>query len=430
MDNSEFKLKIIRSLKKQYITIGKQSGFNLPHITGDKISIANTVEALLILEIHYPNFKNKNYDELQFINFDYIYNNIYVSLNNILKYSNEEQRVLDIAYCGIGLLMFGSDEVIDNLAEYLKKNQCDLGGWGHYIKNSPPDLLETYLVSKFLYRYDNNFRLNIPKWMYELPKNADGTCFSPKSENNTNNRISIEALTLFSYTFEKYYKQTVDTEYKYSINKYFKENIKHIINAEENFFIKHPISDYSVFSFGLAAYLVKDINEPFFNDLDICARMTEDFMNIIKNIPYALELSRLVFIIKDYYDPFKQKSIVSNHLSLSNKKIEQLELSINEQLKNTNSLIEKMSFEITVYILLILLIIALSYFFINTAIVNLLPELKYKNLVINIGATIVPLIMGICDILSKIVKLIFRVYSKISLKTPYIQQKKEKKINE
>ena len=113
MDNSEFKLKIIRSLKKQYITIGKQSGFNLPHITGDKISIANTVEALLILEIHYPNFKNKNYDELQFINFDYIYNNIYVSLNNILKYSNEEQRVLDIAYCGIGLLMFGSDEVID-----------------------------------------------------------------------------------------------------------------------------------------------------------------------------------------------------------------------------------------------------------------------------------------------------------------------------
>lgn len=403
-----YRSNIIENLKKQYFSIGQQAGFRLKLIDGNKISIANTVEVLLMLEIIYPNYTFKKYSSLSFINFDNILIFLTCRVNKILEYSKKDQRVLDLAYCAIGILILDkNNKLIKKLLDYFTQNENSNGGWGYFISSDEPDLLGTYLVEQFFYKSGTINSHNFPAWLTNLEKNNNGTSFNRLTELNTSNSFSIEALTLFVYISEIYFNTPVDPLYKQYINNFFTNNISWIINAEENKFVIHPISSYTIFAFGLAAELTVDLSNPFYNDIEIFTKFNTNFMvNTIKNIPFALEYSKLIKTVKNCYDPFnKNKSYCLYN---------QYELDI--QLKNICDKIENCQLKIdniprnsSIYILIVLFTIAIFYFLIYTFFKYTFPEVEYKEILVYIGAVFIPLLMELLGFFRKFVSFILKI---------------------
>lgn len=416
---SEFKEQIISEFKNRYINIDENVGFTIKGINGSKISVANTVEVLLTLEIMF-NYSGWIKDsELSCFDFNGIDRYLKNRMINILDLEAESQRITELSYCGIGLLILGEWEEANNIADYLIKNKSEFGGWGRYIADTNPDLYETYLVTKLLHRL--NRKIECPKWIKKLGKESSGTKFL-YDNTNLNNSNSIEALTILVYMLEYYYDISVDSKYKEYINSYFKRHIEDIKNANEGAFARHPVSDYTIFSFGIASQILTYNKNPFFIEesinVSICKFITDDFMRKPrKSIPFALEYVRLVDTICDRYDPFDEDESVKYEMDIQLKNLEETTI----ELKNEILLLP---FKMSLTIILILLSSIITYFLMKAAIlVKIVPEFENYNIVLIVGATIIPFVFSITGIIKKLVNLSSKLYI-------YFVKRERKKKNE
>ncbi len=215
------------------------------------------------------------------------------------------------AYCGIGLLLLKEEDAANELADFLCQNRLNNeDAWGLRLTDQHPDILSTHSVTMLLNRLHKTF--SRPSFINEFLENctADGIPFNMTYKNYR----YIEALTLALYMDKFYYRKTLEeTKVKY-VNDYYSSRIDAIYEAKEAYFNEHPCNQWRIFGFGLASYVVSDLNNPFYKF--VLEQLTEFFDNPHKNIPYVLEICRMYNAINKNNDPFKKDKILSEILFL------------------------------------------------------------------------------------------------------------------
>ncbi len=303
----EFETMVLNRLSNDYVNINNESGFSSIIIGNSRLSVANTVEALLILNKMY-----KSVNEIE--------KKENIHLNDVEKflirsYSDMEKqtvkKISDLAYCGIGLYILGKKEKAKEILNILK-NCKKAGGWGTFSNESSADLYSTFLVFKLHYLFGEN--IIVPEWIASsINSNAsEGIAFleAPKPQDSK----SIEALTIAVYITKRYANQPIDEKLIKNIDNFYKEKIDHIIKGDINVFTLHPKTQYNIFGFGLAAYICANKELSFVETLrEKLPNITNETLNNNKDIPFTLELVRSIKEIKYIYDPFCFES--SNQIS-------------------------------------------------------------------------------------------------------------------
>lgn len=310
MDQREFKKSILQMLSKCYVDSREEcKGFKLHIEHNPIISIANTVEALLIMEQLYGKSFVSNRDLFEF-DFNAIKKYLLTEKGKYLKLRDEElcnEKTSKIAYCGIGLLLLNEVESAKEVYIFLE-NKCSVqkNMWGTYALNSQPDIYATYMVAKLMNRlHIRNRGFNI-MFVNMLKNSSDlGIAY-----NATEKEAYVEALTIGVYMSKFYYNCDISEENIQIINSYFANKTEAICRCIENDFSIHPEARYHVFAFGLAAFVTEIVKCPFYieNGHYILERLHKDFADLPrKSIPFCLELCRMYNAIKKRYDPFKRE---------------------------------------------------------------------------------------------------------------------------
>lgn len=398
MNKFQFEDAVLLSLKGQYISINKKAGFCLKHAKNHRISIANTTETLLILETLFNrNLKNH---KLDCFNFTYIEKFLIDRKSALLN--NDNSRIIDLAYCGIGLQILNKIEESKEIAKLLYENTSNTSstGWGRTLDYDECDLFSTYLVIKLLKRL--NMEVVYPEWIDNLSIEESGISFLPDDSSFVENPKKIESLVLLCYIKEHYFGIEIKTDLKRIINNYFLEKSKSIINAEEQAFATDPASGYTIFSFGLASCLLKNEKDPFYmvGGESLCSKLSSDFMfRTEKNIPYALEIMQLVITLKECYDPFVEKSY----------SIEDLKSDINSEIYSIKEELSLLPTKTTLSYLIILGTSIVIFIFL----IGIFFKMKIENgaLISILCAVFIPLIFDICGIIRFLVRLSMKMYS-------------------
>lgn len=367
MDQNYFRKNIEDIIKNCYVNLEteEKAGFKLAIENNNIISITNTVEMLLIMELLYgKNFSSNG--KVERINFDRIKKFFIETKNSFLEMEEHDirkEKTIHVAYCGIGLILLkdinSAMEIYNLLA---KKRATDDNMWGKDLGDLEWDLYATYVVTMLMNRL--HLTCVCPMSIKEMlnTDTKDGIAFYQNSKNKY-----VEALTLAVYMGLFYYN---DNDYIYSqaienVNSYYLELSAEICNCIADRFVMH--NTHHIFAFGLAAHVVRNLKHPFYmkNNHNILEYLNHDFINIPKkNIPFCLELCRLYTAIKLEYDPFKQDILLDevNMLKATVKEIDQSISDVKKELEDRdNNMKAKIAITTAAYIIFFVLVIGIIY---------------------------------------------------------------------
>lgn len=371
MKKDEFIRKTIEIIKRcENADYPKQiTGFKLSIEQKNIISTTITTQVLLIFEqlfgsefIYNNNIKDK-------FEFDNIKKYLLCQKNYFLGLEDgncSQIHVNRCAYCGIGLLLLKEKDAASELADFLCRHRFDSDfSWGLKIGSSSPDILSTYIVTMLLNRLHRS--VSMPSFVNDLINKCD---ISGIPYNNEKAEFKyIEALTIAIYIQKFYYKEPIDEEKIKLINEYYLNGKESICKAKENFFQEHPDNQWRIYGFGLAARIVSDYSNPFYNF--IFEDLTPYFNKLETNIPYILELCRMYNAIVNNIDLFKENSLsyeihnikdeVKNLNELIENKVENLETQIFEFQKYNREVNIKIPIATSFTIIYFLLIGFLSF---------------------------------------------------------------------
>ena len=353
LEKTNLQSNILTGLSSSYITNPSKhlAGFKLNIETRDIISLSNTVESLLILEQLYgKNFMF--YTECKHFDFAGIKSFLIAKKNELLHAKPDNQKnikVSDIAYCGIGFLLLHCEDETNEIRSFLEQYKITFDtnkfAWSTYLLDKNADVFATYLVIKFY----NRLHCQLP----------DSSWFDGLIKSNSDNGIIIsiqqpdmkyiESLVIVAYTLKFYYHKPISDKVLKSINKYCSDRIKIICDGKADAFPQHPILYYHLFSFGLAADVLRDYNMSIFNKKNIWDGLNTEFHKSTKNIPYMLELIRVYNSEVASYDPCNKDV---------QKSLENLESKIDVLSKTDyfDSFIHKIALTVIVYAVLCFLI--------------------------------------------------------------------------
>lgn len=397
MNQGEFRDNIIQMLSKCYINHDKKAGFKLLIEHNAIISTTNTAEALLIMEQLYgKNFLNNS--ELNQFNFEHIKNYLLEEKTRILNLKKEDLNDLKtnvVAYCGIGLILLQEVDAAKEIYDFISQN-C-LGNedmWGTYILNSNADIYSTYIVTMLMNRL--HLRCQCPSQFKEILSNSSnlGIPYSKKSDNKY-----VEALTIAIYMCKYYYGCDINSRDVDIINSYYSNRSNDIYKCIESHFSVHPETQYHVFSFGLAAFVIYDIKSPFFMESNhyILEMLDENFINMPrKNIPFCLELCRLYNAIKRRYDPFKGELVIDEVNTLQSKLTELTKnvQEIKEQVMDAN---DSFKIKMSICILVTFIYFGVTFSIIYCLVRGMIGSLNISesNVLLNIGFQLIGMMVSV-----------------------------------
>lgn len=374
-------------------------GFKLKIEKNDIKSITITTQVLLIFEQLFgrnfrfnPKIKDEfDFDKITkylkrnkdiFINFD---------TNNFSKFN-----VNRCAYCGIGLLLLNEEDDAIEIAEFLCKYKINNEyAWGINLSENSPDILTTYIVTMLLNRLHKSFCR--PSFLDDLLKQCDN--HGIPYNNKCPDYKYMEALTLVLYMDKFYYFKPIEEEKIKLINGYYYNGIDSICNAKESYFKEHPINQWRIYGFGLAANTIHDLNNPFFEY--VLENLTRYFDKPQTNIPYVLEICRMYNAIKQNNDPFHKDRILheinnlsdETHLEINNLK-EKLN-SLENRIYNLNEYNREITIKIpiaTAFVCMYFIIFGFAiYAFLRTFTLNVLKVENFNDLyiVIDLGLSVI-----------------------------------------
>lgn len=309
MTKTEFINQTIEMIKQcQCANSQNELGFKLKAERNNIINVTTTTQVLLIFEQLFGNnfmFNNKIGGEFDF-------GKIIKYLNNkkeeYINYSRENYSKLYVtrcAYCGIGLLLLKEEESASKIADFLFDHRINNEyAWGLNIATETPDIISTYVVTMLLNRLHRNF--SRPSFLNDLLRQCDN---SGIPYNDTKPKYKyIEALNVLLYMDKFYYFNSIDEEKIKLVNEYYYNGIDSIREAKETYFKEHPINGWRVYGFGLAANIVSELNNPFYEY--VLEKLTRYFDTPQTNIPYVLEICRMYNAINKNNDPFRQDKIL------------------------------------------------------------------------------------------------------------------------
>lgn len=283
------------------------TGFKLRIEKNNIKSITVTVQVLLIFEqLFGSNFMFNNKIRSLF-NFGNIKRYLLQKKKDFLEIDKEHYSQINVnrcAYCGIGLLLLKEEAAANDIANLLCNNRINNEfAWGLKLTESVPDILPTYTTTMLLNRLHREFIR--PSFIDTIMKKCDGTGIPYNCEYDYK---YVEALTLVLYMDKYYYFKTIDSEKLKILNNYYYSGIDSIWDAKEAFFQEHPINQWRIYGFGLAANLVAKLNNPFYDS--VLEHLIDAFDKPQTNISYVLEICRMYNAIIKNRDPFMQDRLL------------------------------------------------------------------------------------------------------------------------
>lgn len=394
---------------------GKFEGFSLRN--SKTISVANTVEVLLTL---YNLFGREFYrnERLKTFNFKKIINFLEQKKDDITQNPDEEQSVKEIAYCGIGLYLLNERNPSQEIANHLLNNINVENAWGTTLKNTNSELFSTFLVN-CLFHYLDMDKIE-SSFVIQLMNDSDeqGASFYSKKTPIANNVHSVEALVYILYIYKYFYNKSCDIDKVNIINKYYTDKLHDIVEPKNDSFQVHPTNNYTIFAFGLAAFLLTDSESAFYlknSYYILCDKIKDNITNIEKNIPYLLEISRMIFCIRQYFDPFatpiNYSCTAENSSNNLNNKIDTIYDKINNLDNIIKDKIDEGATNSMILFLLIILFFIISYYVTKGIIDLTFPETsESKDIFTVIAGFLVPTLLTITGIMKKIANFIINIY--------------------
>lgn len=400
MTRNEFINKTIEMIKQCQCDDFKTGlGFKLKTESNNIKSITITAQVLLILEqLFGNNFMFNKKIKGQF-DFDKIIKYLNNKKDEFINFSRKDYSKLNVnkcAYCGIGLLLLKEESSANEIADFLCNYKInDEYAWGINLTESEPDILSTYIVTMLLNRLHRNF--SRPSFLEDLLKQCN--TFGIPYNNKVPEYKYIEALTIILYMDKFYYLKSIEEEKIKLVNRYYYDGIDSIWDARETFFKVHPINDWRIYGFGLAANIVSDLNNPFYEY--VLEKLTRYFDKPQTNIPYVLEICRMYNAINKNNDPFRQDKLLNEIEVLkesTHSEIKMLKGSMKSLEKRINSL-TKYNREIAIkipiatsFVCIYFLIFGFSiYLFLKTFALKIIKVQDFNDLykVIDLGISVI-----------------------------------------
>lgn len=433
MTHTEFINQTIEMIKQcQCDDFHNGLGFKLKIEKNNIRSITITAQVLLIFEqLFGKNFMFNNKIRGEF-DFGKIIKYLKRVKNDFINFDVENYSKFNVnrcAYCGIALLLLKEEDAAIEIADFLCMHKINNEyAWGINLSEDTPDILSTYIVTMLLNRLHKSF--SRPLFLDDLLKECDSNGIPYNSKRKECKYI--EALTLVLYMDKFYYFKAVEEEKIKLINGYYYNGIDSICNAKESYFKEHPINQWRVYGFGLAANTIHDLNNPFYEY--VLEDLTRYFDKPQTNIPYVLEICRMYNAIKQNNDPFHKDRILheinklnnDTHIEISNLK-EKLN-SLETRIYNLNEYNREITIKIpiaTAFVCIYFIVFGFAiYLFLKAFALRILRVEDFSDLytVIDLGLSVI--IPSIVFVFKKTRKLIINLVDKFYKKFNVVRTNK------
>ncbi len=404
-----------------------QLGFKLKIETNNIKSITITVQVLLIFEQLFGNNFMFNPQIRSTFNFGNIKNYLLNKKEYFLKLNEEQYSQINVnrcAYCGIGLLLLKEEKAANEIADFLCNHKINNEyAWGLRLTSDIPDILPTYIVTMLLNRLHRSF--SRPLFLEELLKQCNN--FGISYNRKVPDYKYIEALTLLLYMDKFYYFKSIDEEKLKLINGYYYNGIDSIWDAKESYFKEHPLNQWRIYGFGLAANIVSGLNNPFYEF--VLENLTQYFDKPQTNIPYVLEICRMYNAINKNNDPFRQDHILHEINTLKNNTHNEIEFlnnsikSLEKQIYNLNEYNREITIKIpiaTSFVCMYFLIFGFCIFlFLKTFALKIIKIQNFSDIYIVLDLFISVIIPTIVFVFKKtrilLINLVDKFYKKFNV---------------
>lgn len=431
MTHAEFIDQTIEMIKQcQCDNFQSGLGFKLKIERNDIRSITITTQTLLIFEqLFGKNFMFNNKIRGEF-DFGKVKKYLNIQKDNFLNYNKDNYSKLNVtrcAYCGIGLLLLKEEESANKIADFLYNYRINNEyAWGLNLTAENPDIISTYVVTMLLNRLHRSF--SCPSFLEDLLKQCDNSGIPYNSTMPVYKYIEALAILLYMYKF--YYFKSIDEEKIKLVNGYYYNGINSIQEAKETYFKEHPLNGWRVYGFGLAANIVSDLNNPFYEY--VLENLTRYFDKPETNIPYVLEICRMYNAINKNNDPFRRDrilheiNILKNNMHSEMNKLKNNVNSLERMVKDLKDYNREITIKIpiaTAFVCMYFIIFGLAlYFFIKTFILDILHVENFSDLYIAIDLGISVIVPTIVFVFKKtrilLINIVDKFYNKFNVYRP------------
>lgn len=398
------------------------AGFKLKIEKNKIISITITVQVLLIFEQLFGNnfmFNHRIRGEFEFNKITKFLNN---EKDNFMRLNEEDYAQINVnrcAYCGIGLLLLKEEESANQLADLLCSHRIENEyAWGLKLTEDTPDVLSTYIVTMLLNRLHRSF--SRPKFLDDMLKQCDNSGM-PYNRDYAEYKY-IESLTITLYMDKFYYFKSIEDDKLKLVNGYYYNGIDSIWDAKETYFKEHPVNQWRIYGFGIAANIVPDLNNPFYEY--VLEKLTKYFDKPQTNVPYVLEICRMYNAINKNNDPFRQDHIL-HEINVLEKGLSSLE----NRISNLNEYNREITIKIpiaTAFVCMYFIVFGFGvFFFIKTFGLKVIGVKDFNDLYVVIDMGISVIIPSIVFFIKKTRIILINMVDKFYKRFNVVRTKKE-----